>query len=57
MICRQCEGIDRFFNRQGANREPDSYRRKGPAKTTRMLIDALAALGVEGRTLLEIGGG
>ena len=33
------------------------YREKGPIASTRTLIDALKAVGVEGATLLDIGGG
>jgi magnesium-protoporphyrin O-methyltransferase len=33
------------------------YRKKGPAKPTRLLIEALAREGVSGQTLLDIGGG
>jgi magnesium-protoporphyrin O-methyltransferase len=33
------------------------YRKKGPAKPTRLLLDALAHEGVNGLTLLDIGGG
>ncbi len=40
-----------------ARRELRRYLRKGPAGSTRRLIDALAAGGVEGRTFLDIGGG
>jgi magnesium-protoporphyrin O-methyltransferase len=45
------------FNRKKIAKELKRYRRKGPAKTTRMLIDALKAGGVRGMTLLDIGGG
>jgi magnesium-protoporphyrin O-methyltransferase len=34
-----------------------AYRRHGPARSTRILLDAIRATGVEGRTLLDIGGG
>ncbi|MGH2541561.1 MAG: methyltransferase domain-containing protein, partial [Ardenticatenaceae bacterium] len=34
-----------------------SYREKGPNRTTGLLIDALREAGVEGMTLLDIGGG
>ena len=34
-----------------------AYRRNGPAGLTRQLIDALAAGGVDGYTVLDIGGG
>jgi len=33
------------------------YRKKGPNPWTRMLVDALVAEGVQGTTLLDIGGG
>ena len=33
------------------------YRRNGPDSTTKALIEAIVAEGVEGATLLDIGGG
>ena len=60
MNCCQCEGIEREFNRKGVAKELEDYRRKGFEsldKTTRVLIDALKAQGIEGMTLLDIGGG
>ena len=57
MSCCQCEGIETLFNRKLAVRELKNYRRKGPSKTTRLLIEALKAEGVQGLTLLDIGGG
>lgn len=57
MTCRQCQGIESFFDQKEANKELKGYRKKGPAKTTQMLIDALRAAGVQGSTLLDIGGG
>ena len=57
MECRQCEGIEALFSKGMAARELKGYRKKGPDKTTRMLLDALKAEGVEGLTLLDIGGG
>lgn len=33
------------------------YRKKGPGKTTRVLIDAIKASDINGKTLLDIGGG
>ena len=38
-------------------RELRKFRANGPAKTTRALTDVLARAGVEGMTLLDIGGG
>lgn len=57
MTCGQCEGIEREFNERVARRELARYRRRGPTGTTRILITALTQAGVEGRTLLDIGGG
>jgi magnesium-protoporphyrin O-methyltransferase len=57
MTCAQCSGIEGFFDDRVARRELRQYRRKGPAKTTRMLIDALAREGVAGASFLDVGGG
>ena len=57
MQCCQCQGIEAEFERKAATAELRQFRRRGPAKTTRMLVDALKAGGVEGMTLLDIGGG
>ncbi len=57
MKCCQCEGIEREFNAEGAKSEIDEYRTEGPTETTQFLIDALTDQGVEGLTLLDIGGG
>lgn len=38
-------------------REQTTYRKRGPDATTRQLIDGLAAGGVEGMTVLDIGAG
>jgi magnesium-protoporphyrin O-methyltransferase len=57
MACSQCQGIERFFNRRQAERQLAQYQRRGPARTTRHLIEALRDQGVEGSTLLDIGGG
>ncbi len=57
MNCSQCEGIEREFNEEAVAKEVKEYRKEGSAETTRMLIDALKGEGVEGMTLLDIGGG
>ncbi|RMH78740.1 MAG: class I SAM-dependent methyltransferase [Calditrichaeota bacterium] len=57
MSCPQCAGLERLFNRRFARLELWMYHRKGPAKTTRLLIEAVKSLPVEGATLLDIGGG
>jgi magnesium-protoporphyrin O-methyltransferase len=57
MSCGQCQGADRLFAGFHVRRELRSYRKRGPRATTRWLIDALKSEGVEGSTLLDIGGG
>ena len=57
MSCPQCKGIDAFLDAREAQWDLARYRKKGPDKTTRMLLDAVKAEGVEGRSLLDIGGG
>ncbi len=55
--CCQCQGIESLFDRKYVAGELARYRKKGPDKTTRMLLESLKAEGVEGKTLLDIGGG
>jgi len=57
VTCRQCRGIETFFDEKEARSDLRHYRKKGPAKTTQMLIDAIKVEGIEGLTLLDIGGG
>jgi hypothetical protein len=52
-----CTAIDRRFTAEMARRDLARYRAKGPRKTTRLLLDALIAEGVAGKSLLDIGGG
>jgi magnesium-protoporphyrin O-methyltransferase len=55
--CAQCQGIEQEFGDGMARRELRRYKRKGATGTTRMLLDAIVAEGVEGRSFLDIGGG
>jgi magnesium-protoporphyrin O-methyltransferase len=57
MYCSQCQGIEEVFSQEYVRRELKHYRRKGPGKTTRMLTEAIEKEGVEGLSLLDIGGG
>ena len=57
MTCCQCQGIEVQFNSREAAKKLADYQKNGPAGTTRILIAALKEAGVEGRTLLDIGGG
>ena len=56
MQCCHCQGLDRFYSEKAARRELNSYRKKGPTKSTRRLLESLSAA-CEGRSLLDIGGG
>jgi len=57
MDCCQCQGIEAKFNQKTAAEQLRRYRENGPAKTTLMLTNALKDEGVDGMTLLDIGGG
>jgi SAM-dependent methyltransferase len=46
-----------FYNQKKAASELRKYREKGPIPSTKALIDALVAEGVDGATVLDIGGG
>ena len=48
---------DSVFSEKRAKQDLKRYRKKGPDKGTRLLIDALRATGMRGETLLDIGGG
>lgn len=53
----QCEGIESVFDQGLAAAQLERVHRKGPLKTTRLLIEAIRACGVKDRTLLDIGAG
>ena len=57
MNCCQCQGIEDLFNEKVAAKELAHYQAKGPDTTTRMLIEAIRSQGIEGLSLLDIGGG
>lgn len=57
MDCCQCQGIECQFDQERVRQKLTSYRESGPNETTRMLLDVLKAEGVQGMTLLDIGGG
>jgi magnesium-protoporphyrin O-methyltransferase len=58
-VAGRCDprGCDRIFDARFAQRQADRYRKKGLSATARRLVDVLAAGGLEGATVLEIGGG
>ena len=57
MNCCKCQGIEDLFTEHLVSKELTQYRIKGPDKTTRMMIDALKTGGIQGLSLLDIGGG
>jgi Methyltransferase domain len=52
-----CQGVDEVFGERAARHDLRRYRRRGPSRSTRVLLDALRAEGIAGATLLDIGGG
>ncbi|HZI30546.1 MAG TPA: methyltransferase domain-containing protein [Gemmatimonadaceae bacterium] len=61
MSCQQCRGIAQQFTDHSARKQLKRFRRRGPDKSTRMLIDqlrrAIRENGTERLTLLDIGAG
>jgi SAM-dependent methyltransferase len=57
MTCCEPGYYDALFTDKRAAKDLKRYRRKGPDKTTRLLLDALRAEGVQGASILDVGGG
>src|SRR3954471_6005189 len=55
--CCDPRGCDSFFGERFARRVAKRYRKRGLDKTARRIVAFLEASGVEGATVLEIGGG
>jgi magnesium-protoporphyrin O-methyltransferase len=55
--CCTPKGYQQIFSERGAQNQARDYRRKGLDDTSRQIVDLLKERGVEGLTLLEIGGG
>jgi precorrin-6B methylase 2 len=55
--CCTPKGYRQIFSERGARQQARDYRRNGPDGTSRQIVDLLKARGVEGLTLLEVGGG
>ncbi len=53
----QCKGIEQTFDDSVAIQDLKTYKKKGPSKTTRLLLTAIQTLGVKDASLLDIGGG
>jgi 2-polyprenyl-3-methyl-5-hydroxy-6-metoxy-1,4-benzoquinol methylase len=57
MSCCDPRGCDQFFNPRFARRVARRYRKRGLDKTARQMIAFLEQRGIEGATVLEVGGG
>src|SRR3954452_9124645 len=55
--CCNARGCDEFFDERFAQRGARRYRERGVDKTARRMIEFLEQRGIEGATVLEIGGG
>jgi hypothetical protein len=52
-----CQGVDEVFGERTARHDLRRYRRRGPSRPTRVLLDAIVRQGVEDAGVLDIGGG
>jgi len=55
--CCNSRGCDKFFTPRLARRTAKRYRKKGLDPTAQRMVDFLESRGIEGATVLEIGGG
>jgi len=52
-----CQGVDEVFGEKTARHDLRRYRKRGPSRPTRVLLDAIRHEGVERASVLDIGGG
>src|SRR4051794_7868580 len=52
-----CQGVGQMFGERTARRDLRRYRKRGPSRPTRLLLEALHREGIEHATVLDIGGG
>jgi magnesium-protoporphyrin O-methyltransferase len=57
MPCECCKITNDQFGKDTAEADLKEYRRKGPAKQTRLILDAIRSLGLKDASLLDVGGG
>jgi len=57
MTCTHCIDSEGLFDLKNARKDQKRFRKKGPNKATRLLVEMLKKQGVENKTLLDIGGG
>jgi predicted TPR repeat methyltransferase len=57
MPCTCCEITDNTFGEDDAKADLREYRRRGPARQTRLILEAIRSLGLKDAALLDVGGG
>ncbi len=57
MTCQHCCGAESIFDQKSAKRDHKRYKRKGPNKTTRLLLNALFKNDLTDLSALDIGCG
>lgn len=57
MVCPHCLGAETVFDDGEARKDLKHYLKRGPHKPTQLLLDLLRQVGVNGMSLLDIGGG
>lgn len=57
MPCNCCQITDRTFGEDSARADLRSYRRRGPAGQTELILEAVRSLGTRNLALLDVGGG
>jgi methyltransferase family protein len=57
MTCCSAKGCDEFFGERVARRDAARYRRRGIDGNVRRVVDFVCGHGIEGSTVLEVGGG
>lgn len=57
MPCNCCEMENNTFGEDEAKANLKDYRRRGPAKQTKMILEAVRSIGLKQASLLDVGGG
>jgi magnesium-protoporphyrin O-methyltransferase len=57
MPCNCCEITDKTFGEDSAKADIKSYRKRGPAHQTKLILQAVRSLKIRNAELLDVGGG
>ena len=57
MPCECCKITNDQFGKDTAEADLKEFRRRGPAKQTRLILEAVRSLGLKDASLLDVGGG